>query len=190
MLRKLVFTLLLVFLFASVVYAAPILSVGDYEVMPGDFEVSVMLSNTSDQTVGEEFDFFGFRLDISPTDGGLTFPDPIVYVAGDAINPANKMWFEVSRGSDVQLTAAHGVFSGDVYPFTDGAIFTVGFSANSVGLYDLLLTDVEFGHGFTPGEIAIENGSVNVVPIPGSVLLFGSGLFGLMGIGRRRMRKS
>lgn len=158
--------------------------------MPGDFEVSVMLSNTSDQTVGEEFDFFGFRLDISPTDGGLTFPDPIVYVAGNAINPANKTWCELLRNSDTQVTATHGVFVGDVYPFTDGVIFTVGLSANSVGLYDLLLTDVEFGHGYTPGEISIENGSVNVVPIPGAVLLFGSGLLGLMGIGRRRLRKS
>ena len=189
MLKKFIITLSFVFLFASLAHAAPIISVGNYEVMPGDFEVSVMLSNTSGQTVGEEFDFFGFRLDISPIDG-LTFPDPIGDAIGDAIDTRNHSGFELVRNSDTRVTATHGVFTVDVYPFTDGVIFTVGLSANSVGLYDLLLTDVEFGHGFTPGEIAIENGSVNVVPIPGTVLLFGSGLLGLMGIGRRRMKKS
>ena len=39
-------------------------------------------------------------------------------------------------------------------------------------------------------EILFEALEINQVPIPGAVLLLGSGLFGLMGIGRKRMRKS
>ena len=39
-------------------------------------------------------------------------------------------------------------------------------------------------------EILFEALEINQVPIPGAMLLFGSGLLGLMGIGRKRMRKS
>ena len=39
-------------------------------------------------------------------------------------------------------------------------------------------------------NLGYEGITINQVPIPGTVLLFGSGLLGLMGIGRRRMKKS
>ena len=186
MLKKLIFALSFIFLCGSAVYAAPILSVGDYEVLPGVFKVDVMLSNTSDQVAGEEFDFFGFRLDISPVDGGVTFPDPIIYTSGDAIHPDNRSWFGMVRNSDTRATAYYGVFMGEAYSLEDGIICTVDLLANEPGLYDLNFVECEFGHGSTPGSIEVQNGSVNnVVPIPSTLLLLGTGIVGLMGLRRR-----
>lgn len=187
MLKKLIFALSFIFLCGSAVYAAPILSVGDYEVLPGAFKVDIMLSNTSDQVPGEEFDFFGFRLDISPADGGVIFSDPLIYSKGNAIALDNQSWFSMTRNNDTLVTASHGVFVGTAHPLTDGLICSVGLLANEIGLYDLNFVDVGFGHGYTTHPIEVQNGSVNVnaIPIPSTLLLLGTGLTGLMGLRRR-----
>jgi len=51
----------------------------------------------------------------------------------------------------------------------------------------------EYDKFYTTLEEIVEGGkhyTVSAVPIPGTVLLLGSGLLGVMGIGRRRMKKS
>ncbi len=51
----------------------------------------------------------------------------------------------------------------------------------------------EYDKFYTTFEEIVEGGkhyTVSAVPIPGTVLLLGSGLLGVMGIGRRRMKKS
>lgn len=193
MLRKLTIVLSFIFLCGSTLYAAPILSVGDYEVQQGVFKVDIMLSNISDQVLGEEFDFFGFRLEISPQDGGLTFSDPLSYSTGDAIHSDNRMWTNMVRNDDTNVSASYAVFSGEAHPFTDGLICTVDLLANELGLYKLNLVDYEFGHGWTPGQIEVQNGSVNVnvnpIPIPSTLLLLGTGLMGLMGLRRRKLNR-
>ena len=193
MLKKFIFAISFIFLYGSAVYAAPILSVGDYVALPGDvFRVDVMLSNTSDQDLGKEFDFFGFRLNISPADfsptNGVTFTEPLNYNIGDAINVDNQGSFLMTRNSGTLATATHAVFSGTAYPFTDGLICSVELLANELGVYDLSFVDVEFGHLFTPYPIEVQNGSVNVnaIPIPSTLLLLGTGLMGLMGLRRRK----
>ena len=62
---------------------------------------------------------------------------------------------------------------------------------------ELLITLGDYGPGddtinldFEVFDDSMTYRSANAVPIPGTVLLFGSGLLGLMGIGRRRMKKS
>jgi hypothetical protein len=67
MLKKATLTLLLLFFFVLEVNAAPILSVGDYVTTPGDIQIDISLTQAAD----EALDFFGFRLEISPQDGGV-----------------------------------------------------------------------------------------------------------------------
>jgi len=59
-----------------------------------------------------------------------------------------------------------------------GTVYGLGFGLNSTDMGD-------FGMN-TPGYFAMDNLEVNPVPIPASVLLFGSGLLGLFGIRRKR----
>ena len=66
--------------------------------------------------------------------------------------------------------------------FRLGDKVTIGFSF-------MELAD-DLGIPYESAEIEVLGGTVSCVPIPGTVLLLGSGLLGLMGIGSRRMRKS
>ena len=99
------------------------------------------------------------------------------------------MWLEVLRNTDTRLTATHGVLIGTPVTYNDGIIFSLTMSALQPGLYDLNFIDVEFGLGSDQKTINIQNGSVNVVPIPNAVWLLGSGLVGLVGIRKRRINK-
>ena len=181
MLKNAILTLLFLFFFALELNAAPILSVGDYVTSPGDVQIDISLTQTAD----EPLDFFGFRLEISPQDGGVVYPDPVSFTSGNAIDSSTGLWLEVIRNSDTRITATHGVLVGTPVDYIDGIILSLTLSALQPGLYDLNFLDVEFGKGYDAKSIEILNGSINVIPIPGAVWLLGSGLIGLVGIRRR-----
>jgi len=85
-------------------------------------------------------------------------------------------------GSNLPDTG-HGLLLATVN-FTATAL---GTSPVDIGTADLLIftasTETGFGEQFT-GKIGLKGGAVTVVPIPGALLLLGSGLVGLFGFRR------
>ena len=83
------------------------------------------------------------------------------------------------------------------YHYGDILMGTIQFSPIAMGVSTITTSDYSASPDFTyfdgvsfDSEVTFCGGTVNVVPIPGAILLLGSGLLGLIGIGRKRMRKS
>jgi len=94
--------------------------------------------------------------------------------------------YTLSANTTYWLVLHDSVSQGIAY--TTGTNKELNFGASLPEIYN----NFETASG-TPYYWALEFGptmfAVNPVPIPGAVWLFGSGLAGLVGIGRRRMRK-
>lgn len=180
-------------------FAAPILYVGtpddgdiDYSVLPGEtFTVDISIANINELPEGLDITDFSFGMSIQPYDGNLLTADPLSIVAGDAIDASCKMFMMGDSGPMRDLVEIfYSPFVMPPPPLVDGLVASFNLEALGVDNWSLVLENVAFGMGGTPVEVITQDGSVNAVPIPGTVLLFGSGLLGLMGIGRRRLRKS
>ncbi|MCK4815495.1 VPLPA-CTERM sorting domain-containing protein [bacterium] len=92
--------------------------------------------------------------------------------------------------------------TGDKHPLIPGIIMSLTLQGNTPFSLDHFQLAIENPEGVidwydfnfigTPLEGCREGGmeyTFSVVPIPGSLVLLGSGLIGLIGLGRRRMRK-
>jgi hypothetical protein len=180
-------------------FAAPLLYVGtsdgsdiDYHVLPGEtFTVDISIANINELPAGLDITDFSFSMSIQPDDGNLLTADPLNFVAGHAIDASSKMFMMGASGPMRDLVEIfYSPFVTSPPPLVDGLVGSFNLETLGVGNWSLVLEDVAFGMGGTSVEVITQDGSVNAVPIPSTVLLFGSGLFGLMGIGRRRMKKS
>ena len=179
--------------------ATPILSIGDYQVMAGETcEVGI---NFDPQ--GEVIDFFGFRVLIAPiVQGGLEFSDPVGFTVGGAIS--DPTWFDLYRNDGSEITATYTVWFGEPEPLVKGDIFSITLEGTVPGEYDLTFLDVEFGRGFTPTDVEVNHGRIQIsellipdspieipdsqpapVPEPATIFLLGSGLMGF-GVFRKR----
>jgi len=172
------------------VFAAPVVSIGNYIVNPGDtFTIDIILSNTQDAVdLDTPLDTFSFRLNISPSDGGLTIANPVNWATGPAIPASTSFWFSGSRTNDYEASALYSVFASTVPPLSDGVLASLDLSCLANGSWDLILSDIAFGHGQTKVTVDTINGSVSTVPIPATALLFLSGILGLVGVRRKLFR--
>jgi hypothetical protein len=121
---------------------------------------------------------------------------------GNAIPEKISMgWMSTLSHSGTARTLTYGNADWDFLgnfgknPMHNGTVCSFDYSGTIEGYSDLLFFDYTGEYTYpvqllNPDTWISEGEMRAVVPIPGTVLLFGSGLLGLMGIGRRRMKKS
>ena len=179
-------TLLVIFLVtllqSSIVFGAPVIFLESQTIMP--------------MTTSVDIGLFIYTDDSSPVSSATFTNDPIAgfnltnvsayaldnwipTVALPKFGSADFGWPGKPIESDTLFATLSFSFAENFFKFGDKV--TIGFSF-------IELADNDANAYDTPIEVL--GGTVSCVPIPGAVFLFGSGLLGLIGIGRKRMKKS
>ena len=127
--------------------------------------------------------------------------DPLVSYEGFSKN--SQWWATIDKDpmpgeGVVPETVKLNGYAATVAPAEDHIIGTLLLHCNGLGWTDLTpMPQIPVPYNFALADgsyidemIDYKGITIHQTPIPGAVLLFGSGLLGLMGIGRRRMRKS
>jgi hypothetical protein len=134
--------------------------------------------------VGVENDLGGFDFNVSYDADVLSFSD---YVLGTDLGNSRDTGLG-DNGGTINLAAYSLEWDLSSQPDTF-TLATLSFSGNSVGNSSFLFSQVTLGDfSGDPLSANLETGNVNVIPIPGAVWLFASGLAGLVGI-RKRLKK-
>ena len=200
------------FVFVEVANSAPVLYLapGGPEINPVPFSIDTSKDELINLNLymkfleidfpSSEYDgFFGLDTELSLTTPGIIDPDVNV-VWGDDIDTA---FSQVDKPSDVQSehslriraytnTNTNGLY-GDI------EIAKITFKSLQLGSTTISLLDTHpnldvdftaFKSDSFDGDVIFLGGDVSCVPIPGAVFLLGSGLLGLIGIGRKRMKKA
>jgi len=170
---------LVVLLQASIAFGAPIISMSDMIIAPGQTDVDIDLTIITDATTPVDsatftiIDIPGLTLtnvNVVPPAGWSPAVNLPKFGASDFDWPANPIV------ADTLFATLSYSFAGDF--FQGGARVKVDFSFFE-------LAD-DWGTPYNAAEIQVQGGNVSAIPVPGAVLLLGSGLLGLIGI-RRRM---
>ena len=137
----------------------------------------------------EDVDLGSFDLNLNYEDTFLSF-DSYVLGNGLGVIPDDADdWSPGDLGGGV-INLAELSWLPDLISQPDAfSLATIFFTGSSVGASSLSFSDVDLGDEWgDPIDASLETGSVNVVPVPAAVWLFGSGLIGLLGF-RRKIRK-
>jgi hypothetical protein len=179
---KSITTLITALLFAQTVDAATVQVTG----VPG---VPVMLSDSfTVNIVGADFPI---------TQGGgfnLSYDASILHATSVSIDEINTWTFVNDNGTiDNEIGVINDVIVSDFPGVTDDfTVASVEFVAVGNGTTNLSLTESDFNpwasDGNTISPTMYSDSSVQVVPIPATFLLLGSGLLSMIGLSKRQIR--
>jgi hypothetical protein len=168
---------------------APMLSIGDYNIELGEIvTVDVILSNAQEaKDSGTPLDTFSFRVGYDPLGLGVSN-----VTSGDRVPEGSKMWFQGSADNGV-VNYFYSVFFPPRPELTDGVIASFDVEGLDYGVFPLIISDLAFSNATTvvdvlagdpPGGVTVAD--TTVIPIPSTLLLLGSGLFGLVALRRKK----
>ena len=141
--------------------SAPSISTFDLDLTYDESVLSFSGVTFGDPVLGDQLDLFGL--------GGLT--------AADQLAPGVLNLFELSFDDALDLED----FQVDAF-----TLATVSFDALTPGWSGLALSLTALGDADgNPLEVDLSDGSISVVPLPASLILFASGIGVLIGLGRR-----
>ncbi|MEA1868526.1 MAG: hypothetical protein U9N19_10590 [Thermodesulfobacteriota bacterium] len=139
-------------------------------------------------SVGEDFTFSDFLLgDAVPVDGWEAIQGSAdTSIINDSVR---------KRVYKVDVCDRGVLFDNSPHYLTDGVLFSFNYEGTFNGFTDMMtLYDVINKENLLDNKFTLlcdANGAhCAPVPIPGALVLFGSGLVGLIGLGRRRIKKS
>ena len=160
--------------------AAPLISIGDYDVLVGETATIDIMVSDIDAIINS----FSFRVAFDPI--GLTAGS---VVAGGSVPSSTSFFFQGEADNDGGLIS---LFYAPFVPSppqidTAGILASFDVTGDVLGSYQLSIIDLAFSDVLDPVTVDFRNGNVNVnaVPIPPALLLFGSGLIGLVGLRRK-----
>lgn len=158
--------------------SAPVLAIDDYEINVGDTStIDIQLFDIEDVVINA----FSFKIDFDPV--GLTASD---LIAGEIIPASSSFWFQGSV-LDGQLVGYYSPFLQDLPRIaSDGVLASFNVEGLAPGQYELSIAEFAFSDITMPVDVEFQNGSINVVPIPSSLILLGCSLVGVVAFRRKR----
>ena len=137
----------------------------------------------------EDVDLGAFDLNVNYDDSRLSFVNYLLGSQLGVIPDDATDWSEGDLGGGVINLAELSLLDDLSFQLDSFTLATLTFEGAGVGISPLSFSDVDLGDELgDPIGVFMENGSVNVVPVPAAIWLFGSGLIGLAGV-RRKFKK-
>jgi len=159
----------------------------EVDILPGvgTYDISLMVSGI----IPEDPDIFELQFDlVAPV--GYVFDD-----TGLTYGIAVENWFLTMGGvvpsqSEIYREASTE-WAGFAYPLNNGMLVS-GITLTIPDLQPGESFDLNFGNaqGDYADYLVFADMTLTCIPIPGGLILLGSGLIGLIGLGRRRMKRS
>ena len=161
-----------------------IVAVGD------SFNVNLVVSNVASEGVG------GFWVDVTYDSSILSITDSdVTFGTSLGTGPDVDTFVDTTSISGLASVSEISFLDTDTLLSLQSASFTLAaltFTADGPGTsnlgYDYV--DVSDAFGYTVYGVETADGKVTATPIPGAIYLFGTGLIGLVGFGRKRFNRA